>query len=60
MKTPVFEILRRIRPLAPIHKVDHLRRLIAVESPRSIRRQELEFALRDVITKQLIKERKSA
>lgn len=60
MKQPIREILRRIRPLAPIHKVDHLRRLIASEPPRSIRRQELQLALRDVITRQLRKEGKAA
>lgn len=60
MKTPVFEILRRIRPLAPLHRVAHLRALIAIEPPRSIRRQELEFALRDVITRQLRREGKAA
>lgn len=60
MKTPIHLVLRRIRPLANIHKADHLRKLIEIEPKRSIRRQELEFALRDVIIKQLRKEGRAA
>ena len=53
---PLCEVLRRIRPLAPKHKRDHLAVLIANEPKRSIRRQELELALREVMTRQLRKE----
>lgn len=55
-KPPIHAVLRRIRPLAPIHKVAHLRALIASEPKRSIRRQELEAALREIFTKQMRRE----
>lgn len=54
--TPIAQILRRIRPLARQHQVAHLCGIIATEPRRSIRRQELEAALKDVINKQLRKE----
>jgi hypothetical protein len=54
--TPIAEVLRRIRPLPPAHKAAHLRGLIASEPRRSIRRHELECALKDIINKQLTKE----
>ena len=53
MKPSIVEILRRIRPLSPVHKAHHLRALIALERPRSIRRTELEAALQDIINRQL-------
>lgn len=56
MKTPLHEVLRRIRPLAAIHQADHLRTLIACEKNRSVRRVELESALRSVVLKQLRRE----
>jgi len=56
MKPSIAEILRSIRPLAPKLKADHLRSLIASEPRRSVRRCELEAALREVITKQLGRE----
>jgi len=54
--TPIATILRRIRPLAPIHKAAHLRALIACEPCRSIRRVELEAALKHVINRELRRE----
>lgn len=56
MKPSIAEILRSIRPMLPVHQVDYLRGHIASEPRRSIRRTELEAALRDVITKQLGRE----
>lgn len=56
MKPFIAEILRNIRPLPPIHKAAHLRGLIASEPCRSLRRVELEAALKDVINKQLGRE----
>lgn len=56
MKPSIAEILRRIRPLPLAHKADHLRGLIASEPRRSIRRVELEAALKEVINKQLGRE----
>jgi hypothetical protein len=58
--TPVFEVLRRIKPLAPIHKAAHLRGLIASEPKRSVRRGELEAALKDLINRQLKRESRAA
>lgn len=54
--TPIATILRRIRPLAPQHKAAHLRGIIASEPRRSIRRVELEAALREIVNRQLRKE----
>lgn len=58
--TPIHQVLRRIRPLAPIHKAAHLRGLIASEPKRSVRRHELEAALRDIVNKALRKESRAA
>jgi hypothetical protein len=58
--TPIHEILRRIKPLARVHQAAHLRGLIASEAKRSIRRRELEEALKDLINKQLRKESRAA
>jgi hypothetical protein len=58
--TPIAEILRRIRPLAPIHKAAHLRGLIASEPKRSVRRGELEAALKDIVNKALKRESRAA
>lgn len=52
----IFEIVRRIRHLPVIHQVAHLRSLIASEPPRSIRRGELEAALKSVMLRQLKRE----
>lgn len=60
MKSHIHEVLRRIRPLAPFHKVTHLRALIEIEPKRSIRRIELEAALKDIISKQLKRENRVA
>jgi hypothetical protein len=60
MKTPLHTVLRRIRPLAPVHKVAHLRGLIASEPKRSIRRVELEAALKDILNRQLRRESRAA
>lgn len=54
--TPIATILRRIRPLAPIHKAAHLRGLIAGEAKRSIRRAELEEALKQIVNRELRRE----
>ena len=54
--TPIATILRRIRPLAPVHKVAHLRAILAQEKPRSIRRVELEAALKEIVNRQMRRE----
>lgn len=56
MKPSIAEILRRSRTLPPIHQAAYLRGLIALEPKRSIRRVELEAALKDVINRQLRRE----
>lgn len=58
--TPIHEVLRRIGPLAPIHKAAHLRGLIASEPKRSVRRRELEAALKAIVNRQLKKETRVA
>jgi hypothetical protein len=57
MKPPsICQVVRRIQPLAPFHKACHLRALIASERKHSIRRVELEAALKHVVNNQLKKE----
>lgn len=58
--TPIAEILRRIRPLAPIHQAAHLTGIIASEPRRSIRRHELEEALKAIVNRQLKRETRAA
>jgi len=53
---PIASVLRRIRPLAPKHKADHLRALISLEPKRGIRRRELEEALKFVVNRELRRE----
>jgi hypothetical protein len=60
MKPSIAAVIRRIRPLAPVHKAAHLRGLIASEPKRSIRRAELEAALKEIVNRQLRKESKVA
>jgi hypothetical protein len=59
-QTSIAEILRRIRPLANVHKAAHLRALIALEKKHSIRRRELEEALKAIVNRQLKRESRSA
>lgn len=54
--TPIHEILRRIRILAPVHQVAHLRGLIASEPSRSIRCHELQLALKSILNAEIWKE----
>ena len=56
MKPPIAEIIRRISRFQPVHKASHLSDLIALEPKRSIRRGELEAALKEVVNKQLGRE----
>lgn len=58
--TPIFEVLRRIKPLAPFHQAAHLRGLISAEPRRSIRRHELEEALKAIVNRQLKREVRAA
>lgn len=54
--SPIHIVLRRIKPLSAFHKACHLRGVIASEPRRSIRRHELEAALKDVMNRQLRRE----
>lgn len=58
--TPIHEVLRRIKPLAPFHQAAHLRGLIASEKRRSVRRGEFEEALKALILKQIKRENRAA
>lgn len=52
--TPIAEILRRIRPLSREQKIYHLRGVIAGEKKHSIRRAELEAALKPIVNAELL------
>jgi hypothetical protein len=58
--TPICEVLRRIKPLAPFHQAAHLRGLISCEKKRSLRRRELEEALKAIMNKQMRRENRAA
>jgi hypothetical protein len=60
MKTPIFEIQRRIRRLARPHRIAFLRNVAALEPERSIRREEILALLRDEMRKQLRSETRAA
>ena len=55
-KPSIAQVLNRIARLSLHHRIDHLRKLIELEPPRSIRREELIAALKPFIAKQLRKE----
>lgn len=58
--TPIHLILARIKPLALHQQIHHLRALVALERPYSVRRNELESLLRGKLEKQLRKENRAA
>lgn len=58
--TPICIVARRIKRLPLAHQINHIRALVAKETPRSIRRGELEALLRDLVTRQLRKENRAA
>ncbi len=60
MKTPIHEIVKRMKRLPLAHQAAHLKALIDAEKPRSIRRGELEAMLKDVRTRLLRKESRAA
>lgn len=60
MKSTIFEVIRRIKPLSPFQQATHLRALISGESLRSVRRQEFETALKHILLRQLKKESRAA
>jgi hypothetical protein len=58
--TDIFTTLKRLQRLSRPHRIRHLRVLVKDEPPRSIRRAELESALKREVTAQIRKESKSA
>lgn len=58
--TPIHMILARIKPLSLAQQIHHLRALVALERPYSVRRNELESLLRGKLQKQLRKETRAA
>ena len=58
--TPLHVIANRIKALSLPQQIFHLRALVALERPHSVRRNELESLLRGKLEKQLRKEGKAA
>lgn len=58
--TPIHLVCAHIKRLSLPQQIHHLRALISVEKPHSIRRNELESLLRGKMTKQLRKENRAA
>jgi hypothetical protein len=58
--TPIHLVCARIKRLSLPQQIHHLRALIALEKPHSIRRNELASLLQGKLTRQLRKENKSA
>lgn len=57
---PLHMIVARLRRM-PLHEqVDHLRKLVALERPYSVRRNELESLLQGRVLKQLRREGRAA
>ena len=54
--TPIHIVVARLKRLPLHHQISHLRALVALEKPFSVRRNELESLLRGKMTKQLRKE----
>lgn len=58
--TPLHLIVARMKPLALAQQIHHLRALVALERPYSVRRNELESLLSGKLQKQLRKEIRAA
>jgi len=58
--TPIHIVVSRLKRLPLHHQIAHLRALLAVEKPFSIRRNELESLLQGKVTKQLREENRAA
>jgi len=58
--TPIHVIARRMQRIPLHHQIAHLRALVDLEKPRSVRRIELEALLKERLTKQLKRECKAA
>lgn len=60
MKPPMYEICARIKPLSLANQIHHIRALLKLEKPRSVRAFELQSLLVDRMTKQLKREVRAA
>ena len=58
--TPIHVIVARIRRLALPLQIQHLRALVSLEPPYSVRRNELQSLLEGKMTKQLKRESRAA
>jgi hypothetical protein len=58
--TPLYTLVTRMKRLPLQHQAAHLKALIDLEKPRSIRRGELEAMLKDVNLRRLKRERRTA
>jgi hypothetical protein len=58
--TPLHIITSRIKSLSLAQQIHHLRALVALEKPYSVRRNELESLLRGKMQKQLKREVRAA
>ena len=56
----IFTVLQRMRRLSRPNRIAHLKALISLEAPRSIRRHELEAALKREMLAQLKAENRAA
>lgn len=56
----IFTTIQRLRRLPRSHRIAFLRSIIALEKPRSVRRAELEIALKREMTAQLKSENRAA
>lgn len=53
---PLHMVIAKLKPLALHHQIAHLKYLVSVERPFSVRRNELQSLLEGKLTKQLRKE----
>ena len=58
--TPIHLIVARLKPLALAQQIHHLRALVALERPYSVRRNELQSLLDGKMLKQLKRENRAA
>jgi len=58
--TPLHLVVSRLKPLSLVQQIHHLRALVALERPFSVRRNELTSLLQGKLTKQLRKESRAA
>jgi len=60
MSMDIFSTLKRLQRLPRSKRIFHLQTLVLMEKPRSVRRQELQVALKREMTAQLKAENRAA